>query len=545
MPTILTDYHGEILNTMKGLARGDKWWSAPMNLGGVPGISGGTGGPVGGLYGLLVQTRVAYDTSEAAYSGIHSNPPSGTLLDNLAHIRLRLEDLEAASGVIVLDDYVELGNTQYLDFADGLTVTIVSGRARIFNTGGLAQGSGVNVIKSKDNVIATQVTCLNLGDGFYPASSPSVSGQVDITLTGWGPQVIWSGQSFTDVQRFNFTGSGITVTSATYGTPPYEHTSLVLSIPGYTPGIPNVEIYDEGVLVGYADSMNFVGPGVVASISGSVAEIVVNSGISVNIEDDGVAQGTASILNFQDELQAVVIADRAYIQILPDGKYWESLAAPSSEDDYNDEFSAGLGVQWIEFDPNNNLVPTIEDWGLQLTPTPASSEMIGVYQLFEDAPDDYTFWTKVDILSPQESDYKAGLWLLSGAINDASPMYWFGICSHDSGINFQFEKWTDYVTYDSSIINEDIGSPNTPHLWLKARIHDGSGIYIDTSQDGIGWIQRWNHAGLDFGNIGAIGLMVRSTTGLDSISIHPFFRGYAGNSRITVTEGRRISYIAD
>lgn len=134
MPTILTDYHGELINTMRDLARGDKWWTAPVNLGGVPGPSGGTGGPIGGLYGMLVQTKVAYDSTETAYSGIETNIPSGSLVDNLAHIRNRLDSLETLSGITVLDDYVEAGYATSLDFADGLSVTVISGEARIFNT---------------------------------------------------------------------------------------------------------------------------------------------------------------------------------------------------------------------------------------------------------------------------------------------------------------------------------------------------------------------------------------------------------------------------
>ena len=78
----------------------------PLNLGGIIGSGGGAGGPPGGYLGLLPQTKVAYDTDELALSGFISPTPydvsgilvSATLLDNLNHIRYRLELLEGGGG---------------------------------------------------------------------------------------------------------------------------------------------------------------------------------------------------------------------------------------------------------------------------------------------------------------------------------------------------------------------------------------------------------------------------------------------------------------
>ena len=78
----------------------------PLNLGGIIGSGGGAGGPPGGYLGLLPQTKVAYDTDELALSGFVSPTPydvsgilvSATLLDNLNHIRYRLELLEGGGG---------------------------------------------------------------------------------------------------------------------------------------------------------------------------------------------------------------------------------------------------------------------------------------------------------------------------------------------------------------------------------------------------------------------------------------------------------------
>lgn len=69
----------------------------PLNLGGLAAYSGGYGvkGPPAGYIGHLPQTRVSYDYTEAALSGVH---PSGvSLLDNLNHIRYRLTAVESGT----------------------------------------------------------------------------------------------------------------------------------------------------------------------------------------------------------------------------------------------------------------------------------------------------------------------------------------------------------------------------------------------------------------------------------------------------------------
>lgn len=82
-----------IINAIENAIRSVK--ATPLILGGVAGSGGGAGGPGGGFVGYLPQKRVCYDTSEAAYSGIIG---SGSLLDNLNHIRYRIENLETGSG---------------------------------------------------------------------------------------------------------------------------------------------------------------------------------------------------------------------------------------------------------------------------------------------------------------------------------------------------------------------------------------------------------------------------------------------------------------
>jgi hypothetical protein len=109
----------------------------PLNLGAIIGSGGGTGGPPGGFVGMLPQTRVAYDLTEAADDGFISPNPfdasgvlvSASLLDNLNHIRYRIATIEAGGpGVANLDVYendaiIKSGVT-ILDFTGtGWTIT--------------------------------------------------------------------------------------------------------------------------------------------------------------------------------------------------------------------------------------------------------------------------------------------------------------------------------------------------------------------------------------------------------------------------------------
>ena len=80
----------------------------PMFLGGAASSGGGIGSPPGGYIGYLPQTRIAYDLSEIAASGFVGSGVS--ILDNLNHIRYRIEALEStASGATTT--FLELTDT--------------------------------------------------------------------------------------------------------------------------------------------------------------------------------------------------------------------------------------------------------------------------------------------------------------------------------------------------------------------------------------------------------------------------------------------------
>jgi hypothetical protein len=104
--------------------------ASPLVLGGVGGGGGGGGGPAGGFIGVLPQKRVAYDTSEEESSTTISG---GSLVDNLNHIRFRINALED-SGIafnLVVDEIdgspsvsnvnrIRVGNGDLIDLGGGV-----------------------------------------------------------------------------------------------------------------------------------------------------------------------------------------------------------------------------------------------------------------------------------------------------------------------------------------------------------------------------------------------------------------------------------------
>ena len=109
----------------------------PIILGGFSSVDGGTGGPPGGFVGLLPQTRVAYDLTEAEISGFVSENPynpsgvlvSGSLLDNLNHIRYRLSIVEAGGSGDMLTSIYDTNDDGTVDSADEATLVTGIGSA--------------------------------------------------------------------------------------------------------------------------------------------------------------------------------------------------------------------------------------------------------------------------------------------------------------------------------------------------------------------------------------------------------------------------------
>ena len=126
----------------------------PLFLGGVSGSGGGLGGPPGGFVGFLPQTQIAYDSTEAANYGFVASGTS--LIDNLNHMRARLQTLETSSS----------GTG-----GGGHTILNPSGIAMIQRTNLEFTGTGVTL---SDNGITTIVT-ISGGGGSGSVTGPATS----------------------------------------------------------------------------------------------------------------------------------------------------------------------------------------------------------------------------------------------------------------------------------------------------------------------------------------------------------------------------------
>ena len=145
-PTILRDYHTQLLDTMREYSSSFKWWSAPLNLGGSSGASGGSGVPLGGIFGQLIQSKIAYDTTELAYSGLPV-PSGASILDNLAHIRYDINQLSGGTLSEIREDGVEIiTEATILDFDAEFDITDEGG-----GIAGIGYGTLQRIHEDRDN----------------------------------------------------------------------------------------------------------------------------------------------------------------------------------------------------------------------------------------------------------------------------------------------------------------------------------------------------------------------------------------------------------
>lgn len=123
----------------------------PLVLGGVSSPGGGAGGPPGGFVGKLPQNQITYDPSEL---GLTTTSGTGSLWDNLNHIRYRISDLESGgSGVIggghlITYNGASQNSRGKLDFSgEGVTVLDDPGNDRtavVINASGTVTISGAS-----------------------------------------------------------------------------------------------------------------------------------------------------------------------------------------------------------------------------------------------------------------------------------------------------------------------------------------------------------------------------------------------------------------
>jgi len=164
----------------------------PLNLGGISSSGGGSGTPPGGFVGYLPQTRVAYDLSES-----EDITSSGSLLDNLNHMRYRLSSVEEvvslSGGHLVLDEGIPVTPRVNLDFIGegvslsddsetGTTIVTISGGGSVDE----APEDGEQYIRKDGNWAGIdwsvpEGTDLQIGSS-YPTSSKIVFSDDNVAI---------------------------------------------------------------------------------------------------------------------------------------------------------------------------------------------------------------------------------------------------------------------------------------------------------------------------------------------------------------------------
>lgn len=117
-------YHTTLLDTIRDINLQNKWFAAPINLGGVTGEDGGSGIPIGGLIGQLIQSKVAYDTTEA--STLFTPVSGASLVDNLNHIRYWIDTVSGGGGSSTFLDLTDVDESSYTGF-EGYSVVVNTG----------------------------------------------------------------------------------------------------------------------------------------------------------------------------------------------------------------------------------------------------------------------------------------------------------------------------------------------------------------------------------------------------------------------------------
>jgi len=221
---------------------------------------------------------------------------------------------------------------------------------------------------------------------------------------------------------------------------------------------------------------------------------------------------------------------------------WLAQAKPTSPHALDDEFDdSSVGASWLLFTPGSSLLVTEDASGLVLYSGSVLDVIGGVYKAA--ASSEFTAWTRISVDTNATDDYKSGLIL--GADMAGSPSTGSLIAVSLSGeslsMNTQVELWTNYQTYGAGIANDGIGSVpiSGPSTYLRVRVN-GSMLYVDLSNDGVGWFKYVN--GYDMNFIPQhVGLFNRPNGSNENKTRFAFFRYVPSTSAIgQLMYGNRI-----
>jgi len=246
-----------------------KFYARPLNLGGSP---YGLGSPAGGFVGYLPQNRVSYDTDELESDVV---PASGiSLIDNMNHIRYRLNALEVGGITFQEDDITVASGVTIANFEGGVTVTDNGGNKVTIDIAGsltdekvkisandttsnyllskIAEGTGITITEVDDGGNEqVEITCTVSGELVKVSANDTTSGYLNGKLvagTGITLNELTDGGNETLRVDCTVTASGIT-----------GEVEFKIPIDGFGKGAAKPSETVLGDWVGYAFSINDLG----------------------------------------------------------------------------------------------------------------------------------------------------------------------------------------------------------------------------------------------------------------------------------------------
>ena len=502
----------------------------PLNLGGVSSSGGGIGGPPGGFLGYLPQIRVAFDESELASS---FTPTSGeSLLDNLNHIRYRLQELESGvsfTGINVLkDDILLASGILNLNISTNMDVTVLGDTATLTSSGG--SGSGGHTIQDSTSSF-TQRTNLKFTGSLVGVSDDPLNNATVVNILS---------PSGEDTALFTFYSDGVlvpvsgvseTFVPVTSG----SITKIVGHLKTLGSGTTTIDINKNGVSI-LNDKLTFTSENIDII---SLSEPFSSSDI-FSLDIDDVGSGTSSLT--VSLLTTVVSSGGSSTTtsggtITPDFYSWNPDAPPTTSNAKDDEFddSSFNSSLWTVFDLDDTLTVEEDARGLVLKPSLVTQDkIIGVVQ--EVPASDYTAWTKVHLIGVADADSKGGIILLENLTN-TSKMITFG-SMQGWNTTFQAFYWSDPYTGDTIYTNES-------YTWMGMGMYfryrqNGTIGYLEASNDGVGWLLINTIDPLPF-TPAYIGLYTHNNSEVHQVcAIFDFFRIKDGYDMLALMEGNTV-----
>lgn len=461
--------------------------ASPLNLGGISWSGGGAGQPPGGFFGVLPQTRVAFDLTEDETNYV---PASGaSLLDNLNRIRYRIRQLElgGGGGSSTFVNLIDTPNTyagsagkfvRVKDTEDGLEFATIS------------SGVGGGHIIKDETTEYPQRTYLEFRNA--EVTDDSVNDSTVVTIP--------SGHNH--VYNEEFTGDGETTFTTAYD---YQPGTLAVYLNGLR--LPTTEFFENpprGFSTAYP-----INPGDV---------------LSVDYQLGGGNSGGGS-------------GSGIYV---PDFSIWVPDAPPQNPHQMNDEFDdLTLDQKWEIYDLDSVLNYQEREDGLALWCS-QGDRFAGIFQPLS-VTSDITFYWKAGMMSVNDGDAKVGLALIQN-VNELfdSDILVFVLATGGFRYGFQVEWYGDYSSssHISTIFNETFNGAGEYGTYFRLILPSSTTYDFQSSYDGMSW-QRLYTGIIPF-TFNGVGLVHKTTPEANATGLIRFFRVQTSTDQRDYLRGRRV-----